>query len=462
MIYQPHPYQDAAAKHIIENDSVQLCGGSGLFLEMGLGKTVSTLTAINELMFDRFEVGKVLVIAPKRVAEHTWTEEVKKWDHLKHLKVSVCVGSEQKRRNALREKADIYTINRENVAWLVASLKGHWPFDMVVVDELSSFKSAQSSRFKALRGVRPLMNRVVGLTGTPAPNNLIDLWSQLYLLDRGERLGKNITGYRETYFSEGAKNGHIVYDYKLRSGSEQAIYDKIGDICISMKAKDWLDLPERIDTYKKVFLGDELQTKYAEFERDAVMNLNEAELTAVNAAALTNKLLQFANGAVYSEGKQYQEIHDFKIEALEEALEAANGSPVLCFYNFRHDVGRIMEKLKKYKPHELGKSSDIDKWNRGEIPFLLAHPASAGHGLNMQKGGHHIVWFGLPWSLELFQQAIARLDRQGQLFAVINMILYCPGTIEEKVIKALSNKALGQEQLMQAVKAIIAKYRQSS
>ncbi|MET7253610.1 DEAD/DEAH box helicase [Dyadobacter fermentans] len=467
MKYTPRPYQAFATKQILDNEVIIQTRGAGLFLDMGLGKTISTLTAINELIFDRLEIKKVLIIAPKRVAEHTWTEEIRNWDHVKHLITSVCIGSEKQRIAALKKDADVYTINRENVPWLVAQLGSKWPFDMVVIDELSSFKNPSSARFKALKLVRPLIKRIVGLTGTPAPNNLLDLWSQVYLLDRGERLGKTIGNYRQKYFSEGRRNGHVVYEYNLRQSSDELlgpdineaeIYDKISDICISMKAEDWLDLPPRIDNDLKIAMPPELKAQYNEFEKKSVMQLDDEDISAVNAAALTNKLLQFSNGAVYREDKTYYETHDLKIDALEECLEAAAGNPVLVFYNFKHDVVRIKEKLKKYKPHELGGAKDIDRWNKGEIPFLLAHPASAGHGLNMQRGGNRIVWFGLPWSLELYQQAVARLDRQGQTQSVINTHIICADTMDEDVVKGLKNKAWGQEQLMQAIKAKINKY----
>ncbi|MDQ1088591.1 DEAD/DEAH box helicase [Siphonobacter sp. SORGH_AS_1065] len=467
MKYVPHQYQEHATRHIIENEAVQLCGGAGLFLEMGLGKTVATLTAINELMYDRFEVNKVLVIAPLRVALHTWPKEVEQWDHLKHLRVSVCIGTEKKRKDALRADADVYTINRENVPWLVAYLQslGRWPFDMVVIDELSSFKDPQSGRFKALKTARPLFKRIVGLTGTPAPNTLIDLWSQLYLLDRGERLGKTIGKYRESYFTPGRRNGHVVYEYLLEEGDEilgkdinqKAIYEKVEDICLSMKAEDWLTLPPLINNHVSLDMPSELRAKYKKFERDSVLQLADADdISSVSAASLSGKLTQFSNGAVYDEDKNYHELHKLKIEALADILEAANGQPVLCFYRFKSDVERIMKYLKAYKPYVLTKDvADLDKWNRGEIPFLLAHPASAGHGLNMQHGGNHLVWFGLPWSLELYQQAVARLHRQGQKKSVINTWITCTGTIEEDIIKALDRKAAGQNELMKALKARI-------
>lgn len=451
-----HEYQRMAVRHIIDHPA------AGLLLDMGLGKTVSTLTAINKLMNDYLEVSKVLVIAPKRVAEDTWTTECAKWDHLKHLRISVMIGTEKQRVAAFKADADIYVINRENVEWLVTYWQGYFPFDMVVIDELSSFKSAKSRRFKALRAVRPKVNRVVGLTGTPAPNGLMDLWSEMYLLDMGERLGKTITGYRQKYFRPGRTNGQIVFDYRTLDGSERAIYDKIGDICISMKAEDYLELPERIDRDVKVKLSDANMKKYLEFEKEQILQLPEDEtgdVSAVNAAALSNKLLQFANGAIYDSNKGVHEIHTEKLEALSEIVEASAGQPVLVFYAFKHDLHRIRQKLKTYHPVEIGGSDCIKAWNNGRIQLLLAHPASAGHGLNLQAGGNIVIWYSLPWSSELYMQANARLYRQGQTKPVIIHKLIAEGTIDEDVIKALDSKIDRQEALMQAVKARINRYR---
>jgi SNF2 family DNA or RNA helicase len=462
MNYNPHPYQDHATDHIIEHPY------SGLFLDMGLGKTVSTLTAIDRLMFDLCDVEKVLVIAPKRVAEDTWSTEVNKWDHLQHLKISKILGTEKQRKEALRVKADIYVINRENVAWLVGLYAGSFPFGMLVIDELSSFKSAKATRFKALRIVRPKIKRVVGLTGTPVPNGLLDLWPQLYLLDMGERLGKTLTGYRERYFTPGKRNGYVVYDYKLREQDEllgqniyeKEIYEKIGDICISMKAQDYLDLPERIDRNISIRLSPKIKSQYDEFEKKQILALEDLDdISAVNAAALTNKLLQFSNGAVYNHEGDWFEVHKEKLEALEEIIETSAGHPVLVFYSYRHDKERIMKYLKNYNPQELTNSAMIARWNNKEISVMLAHPASAGHGLNLQAGGNIIVWFGLPWSLELYLQAIKRLDRQGQTQVVINHRLITKGTMDEDVLAVLDRKASGQEALLQAVKVRIDKYR---
>lgn len=452
-----HEYQRHAVRHIIEHP---YCG---LLMEMGLGKSVSTLTAIKQLMDDYLEVGKVLVIAPKRVAESTWSDEIDKWEHLEGLRVSKILGTEKQRTAALKADADIYLINRENVVWLVAKLQGYWPFDMLVIDELSSFKSAKSARFKALRLVRPKISRVVGLTGTPAPNGLIDLWSQIYLLDLGERLGKTITGYRTKYFHPGRSNGQVVFDYKLNNGSEDAIYKQIGDICISMKAEDYLQLPDRIDRTVEIHFTDKVMEKYLEFEKQQVLAMEDVEgdISAVNAAALSNKLLQYANGAIYDSERNVHEIHPEKLDALEEIVEAANGQPVLVFFSFRHDVTRIMATLRKYHPKEIGGPEDIAAWNAGKISVLMAHPAGAGHGLNLQVGGHIIVWFGLPWSSELYLQANARLYRQGQGKPVIIHHLIAKGTMDEDVVKALTDKVNKQDALMQAVKVRIEKYRRA-
>lgn len=450
-----HEYQKHAVRHIIEHP---YCG---LLMEMGLGKSVSTLTAIRQLMDDYLEVNKVLVIAPKRVAETTWSDEIEKWEHLGGIRISKILGTAKQRASALKADADIYLINRENVVWLVAKLQGYWPFDMLVIDELSSFKSAKSARFKALRLVRPKISRAVGLTGTPAPNGLIDLWSQIYLLDLGERLGKTITGYRIKYFHPGRSNGQVVFDYKLNSGSEEAIYKQIGDICISMKAEDYLQLPDRIDRTVEIHFPEKVMEKYLEFEKQQVLAMEDTDgdISAVNAAALSNKLLQYANGAIYDSERNVHEIHAEKLEALEEIVEAANGQPVLVFFSFRHDVSRIMTTLKKYHPKEIAGPEDVASWNAGKISVLLAHPAGAGHGLNLQAGGHIIVWFGLPWSSELYLQANARLYRQGQGKPVIVHHLIAKGTMDEDVVRALTDKVNKQDALMQAVKARIEKYR---
>lgn len=449
-----HSYQEHCIEHIIGNP---YCA---LFLEMGLGKTVSALTAVHDLMYDYFVVEKVLVIAPLRVAEHTWPNEIKKWRHLKHLKISQVLGTEKERLKALKKPADIYVINRENVAWLVGYCGRNFPFDMVVIDELSSFKSQKAVRFKALRSVRPYIKRVAGLTGTPAPNSLIDLWPQIYLLDKGARLGRTLTEYRKNYFTEGRRNGHVVFEYNIRDSAEEQIYTQISDICISMKREDYLSLPERTDVVIPVHLPDNIQEQYKEFEKKHVLAFAEhEEITAVNAAALTNKLLQFSNGAVYDEDRKVIDIHDEKLDALEEILDTANGKPVLVFYAYRHDLYKIQGKLKKYNPRLLESEKDIDDWNAGNIPLLVAHPKSAGHGLNLQAGGNIIVWYGLTWSLEDYQQANARLHRQGQEEHVIIHHLVSKGTMDEDVMKALTEKADSQNALMEAVKARIGKYK---
>lgn len=466
-----HKYQRACVKHIITHP---FCG---LFIDMGLGKTVSTLTAINYLMFDYLEINSVLVIAPKRVAESVWQEEAEKWDHLKHLRFSKIIGTQKQRIHAITEtKADVYIISRDNVAWLCAMYGGgKLPFDMVVVDELSSFKSYKSERFKALRGARPYLKRLVGLTGTPAPNGLIDLWPQIYLMDRGERLEKTISRYRERYFRPGQTNGHVVYSYNLMDDSEKLIHKKIEDICISMKADDYLEMPERTDNYIKLKMPEQIKKQYDDFEKNKVLDLfrpeqeyldnvdkwvdKPVEVNVVNAAALSNKLLQFANGAIYDEERNVFPIHDIKLEALKEIIEDANGQSVLVAWTYQFDRDRILDYLKAYKPRELKTNKDIEDWNAGKIQVMLAHPASAGHGLNLQTGGSIIVWFGQTWSLELYQQFNARLYRQGQQNHVVINHLILQGTHDEDVIRALKAKDRKQNALMDSIKAKIDKYK---
>lgn len=451
---QLHNYQRGAVNHILQTPNC------GLMLDMGLGKTVSTLTATNKLIYEELEVSKALIVAPKRVAENVWSTEIEKWDHLKHLRVSKIVGNEAKRKTALQAKADLYIISRDNIAWLCGQYGGSMlPFDMLIIDESSSFKSPKSQRFKALRHVQPSFDRVVLLTGTPAPNGLIDLWSQIYLLDRGERLGKTITMYRDRYFRPNQRNGHIVYNYKINNDGEERIHGKIKDICMSMKATDYLDMPERIDNVISLNLSPEVAQQYVEFEKEQVLELIENDITAVNAAALSNKLLQFANGAVYDKDKNWHEVHDAKLEAVEEIIESANGKPVLIAWTFRHDLARLLKKLKKYKPVELKTGQDIKDWNAGKIQVMLMHPASGGHGLNLQSGGNIIVWFGQTWSLELYQQLNARLYRQGQENSrVFIHHLAVHGTLDMDVIRSLENKNNKQEGLMKAIKSKIAKY----
>lgn len=451
MNFKPWNYQKYAINHILDHEA------SGLFLDMGMGKTVSSLTAIDDLLF-LGEATKVLVIAPKRVAEDTWSTEVEKWDHLKHLRISKILGTPRKRLEAAESDADIYVTNRENVEWLVDNYFKHWKWDTLIIDELSSFKSSKAKRFRALKKVRPYFKRIVGLTGTPAPNSLIDLWPQLYLLDGGERLGKTITGYRERYFVPGDRNQFVVFNYNLREGAEEAIHNKISDICVSMKADDYLDMPERIDNIVKIDIPKKALKEYEELEKELIIQLDDEDISASNSAVLTGKLLQMCNGAIYAdETKEVINIHDEKLNALMDIIEAANGKTVLIFYSFKHDLIRIKNYLKKnkIKGQELGGSEDIKKWNDGEIPVLLLHPASAGHGLNLQYGGNIIVWFGLTWSLELYQQACARLYRQGQKESVVIHHIIARSTVDEDVMKALQGKEINQNLLLEAVKARI-------
>lgn len=468
MKWEPYKYQKFAYKHVLDHPS------AGLLIDMGLGKTAIVLTAILELMKVRGEVKKVLIIAPLSVAEHTWNEEIEKWDHLRSLTISNVIGNTPKKRlTALNKQADIYITNKENVQWLCAHYQLGFPFDMVVVDESSAFKDPDSKRFKAFRIVRPLVKRVVILTGTPTPNGLVDLWSQIYMLDRGERLGTSVGDYRRQYFRPNKQNGNIVYSYKIRTPDKEddladikgkdynkaIIYEKIGDICISMKSEDYLDLPDLIENVIDVQMTPEVFKKYKEFEKELVLDFMNANgiqdanaITAANAAVLSNKLLQLANGAVYDREKVYHVFHDNKLDHLEEILEEANGKPVLVFYSFQSDVDRIFQRFKKYKPFLIKGKAAINKWNSGEHPLAVAHPKSAGHGLNLQHGGHIMVWFGLNWSLELFQQAVKRLHRNGQLHNVIMNLLLCRGTVDYDVKKALTVKADGQNELLNAVK----------
>lgn len=410
-------------------------------------------------MYDRFEVSKVLVVAPLRVAEDTWTKESAKWDHLQGLRVVRVLGSQAQRICALETDADIYCINRENIPWLVKYYGTDWPFDGVVLDELSSFKSPSSKRFKAMRKVRPLIKHIVGLTGTPSPNGLIDLWAQIYLLDQGKRLGRTLTEYRNRYFNPGRRNGYVVYDWVPKVGAEDEIYRRISDICISMKACDYLKLPERVDVVCTVKLDNEAQTAYTEMEKEAVLAFGPNEMVdAGTAAVVSGKLLQIANGAVYDENGKTHIIHESKLDTLEDVIEAVNGRPVLVFYAYQHDLERIMQRFPQAR--KLEGSAEIDAWNRGEIPILLAHPAGAGHGLNLQAGGNHIVWFGLTWSLELYQQANARIYRQGVKGERVTIThLVAEGTIDEDVMKVLDGKATRQDALLEAVKARVEKYQ---
>lgn len=402
------------------------------------------------------EVRKVLVIAPKRVAEDTWSTEVDKWDHLKNLRVSKIIGTIQQRTNAAYMDADVFILGRDNVKSFVEQFQTCWKWDMLVIDELSSFKNSKSQRFRALKKVRGYFKRIVGLTGTPAPNSLIDLWPQIYLLDGGKRLGKTITGYKDRYFNPGQRNGYVVYDWNLKEQAEEKINNKISDICISMKAEDYLNMPERIDNIIDIKLSSKALDTYKQLEKEYVLNLNDEDITATNAAALTNKLLQIANGAIYNDEKEYLWIHDEKIDKLLEIIDTSNGKPVLVFYNFKSDKERIISALAKNGIKEyqgLDSPEDIKNWNEGKIQVALLHPASAGHGLNLQYGGNIIIWFGPTWSLELYQQANARLYRQGQTKTVIIHHLVAKNTVDEDVINALENKDINQEKLLRAVKA---------
>lgn len=450
MKYSPHDYQTYAVDYI-ETHPV-----ATVFLDMGLGKTSITLTAINDLLFDSFEVHRVLVIAPLRVARDTWKAEVDKWDHLQNLICSVAVGTESERKAALMRPADIYIINRENVQWLVEESDIPFSFDMIVVDELSSFKNHNTKRFKAMLKVRPRVSRIVGLTGTPASNGLMDLWAEFRILDMGQRLGRFITKYRTDYFQPDKRNGQIIYSYKPLPYAEDAIYKQISDITISMKATDHLKMPELVSSEYTVRLSDEEKQKYTDLKQELVLSLGAAEITAANAASLSGKLSQMANGAIYDDSGEVIQIHDRKLDALEDIIESANGKPVLVAYWFKHDLTRISERLKKlHIPFSrLDTSDSIRKWNSGEIPVALIHPASAGHGLNLQSGGSTLVWFGLTWSLELYQQTVARLWRQGQTAeTVVVQHIVTKGTIDERIMKALSQKEHTQTALIDAVKA---------
>jgi hypothetical protein len=445
MKYAPHAYQAHATEKVLNQSAV------GLFLEMGLGKTVATLTAVDDLMYDRFDVRRVLVIAPLRVAQHTWLTEARKWDHLKSLRISRVLGSAAERRAALACSADIYVINRENVEWLVDELGETWPFDMVVIDELSSFKNKSSKRFKALKKVRGKIKRIVGLTGTPSPNGLLDLWAQVWLLDEGQALGRTYTVYQNAWFMPDKRNSTQIFSWKPRPGAENEIYDRLDGLCVSMEAKDWLELPERIDNIITVDLDASARAQYNQLERDSLLPFAGGDIEAKSAAALTTKLLQLAGGAVYDESGGWTAFHDAKIKAVEEIVEAQQGKPVIIYYSFKHELVRLQTSFPKAV--KLNTEKDIDAWNRGEIEVLLAHPASAGHGLNLQAGGNTIIWFGLPWSLELYQQANARLHRQGQTQSVIVHHVITANTIDSEVLDALQNKAAGQDTLLTAVKA---------
>ena len=450
MEFKPHDYQKYAIE-FIESHPI-----AAVILQMGLGKTVCTLTAIEHLMYDTFEVSKVLIVAPLRVAKVTWSDEIDKWDHLSHLTYSVAVGSEKERLSALKKKADLYMINRENLQWLIEKSGLPFDYDMVVLDELSSFKSWQSKRFRAFMKVRPKVQRVVGLTGTPSSNGLMDLFAEFKCLDMGERLGRFITQYRNAFFIPDRMNGQVVYSYKPRPFAEEEIYRRIGDITISMKALDHLKMPELIENRYPVYMDDGEKQQYESMKKDLILPYLENEaITAANAAALSGKLCQMANGAVYSDEGSVAHIHDRKLDALEDIIEAAQGPILLCYW-FKHDLERITKKLDELKVEYARISSDgsIRMWNEGKFQVGLIHPASAGHGLNLQAGGNHIVWFGLTWSLELLEQSNARLWRQGQRAeTVVVQYLVTAGTIDERILDAISKKEKDQNALIDAVKA---------
>ncbi len=456
MIYKPFDYQRAATKWILDNPHC------GLFLDMGLGKSSITLTAIQELI-DDCEISSALVVAPKKVAESTWTAEAAKWDHLQGLRVAKVMGSEKQRKMALAEKADVYVIGRDNFVWLVGYYRGQLPFDVLVIDELTSFKNSKSQRFKAMRIVRPGIERVIGLTGTPAPNGLIDLWGQMYCIDQGERLGKSMTKYRETYFETHRWN-NIVVRCDVKKDCEDIIRNRIADVCLSMQAKDYLQLPDLMVHTVPVELPPATMAAYTKFEREKVLEFKEAHedepsnLLANSAAGLMNKLAQFANGAVYDDERNVHEIHSEKVDKLAEIVEAANGSSVLVFYQFKHDIPRIMQKLKGYKVEVYEDDRQLRDWNAGKINVLLAHPASTAYGLNMQQGGHYIVWFGTGWDLELFQQANARLHRQGQKHPVTVYKLIGAHTVDERANAALEGKKARQQSLLDSLNFLIRKY----
>lgn len=447
MRFIPHDYQRRAIEKILTTPAC------GMFLEMGLGKTVIALTAAKLLIYDRFAIFRVLVIAPLKVAEDTWSREAQKWDHLQDLKIAKILGSATQRKAAAESEADIYVVNRENVVWLTKLFPGDmWRWDMVIIDELSSFKSNQAERFKAMRRIRPHIDRIVGLTGTPNPNGYMDLWAQIFLLDQGERLERTIGRYRQLYFRPGKGNGYVTYEWRLLPEADKVIQKKISDIVVSMRAEDYLNLPERIENDVRIILPPAVLRKYRKMERDRLLELdNEETITATNAAAVMGKLLQMTGGASYNDDGGFSVFHSEKIRALQDIIDTA-GSPVLVFYGYRHERERLLEAMAKLDPRELQSEDDISDWNSGKIRILIAHPASVGYGLNLQAGGHVIVWYSLPWSLELYQQANARLHRQGQTKAVVINHLIAVGTVDEQVISSLQKKDTGQAALMAALR----------
>lgn len=457
MKFVPHSYQQYAI------DRIEMDPCIGLFLDMGLGKTVITLTAVNDLRYNRWAVARVLVVAPKKVAEATWCAEAAKWDHLRHLRIVPVLGPLQKRIRALNTPGDIWVINRENVPWLVDYLRNAWPFDMVVLDESSSFKNHQSKRFKAMKLVRPRIRRLVELTGTPAPNGLEDLWAQIYLLDGGQRLGKTISSYREAFFTEDrAHPGQQYRTYSPQAGADQRIRAAISDICVSMKAEDYLELPDYIEDIVPVALDAKARKAYEKLERDMLLEVDEQTITAGTAAVLNGKLLQLCSGAVYDAEGNAVEVHGCKVEAFLEVVDQLHGEHALVFYWFRHEQERLMAALEGsgLRVRVYRGAEDADAWNAGNVDLLLAHPASCGYGLNLQAGGHHIIWFGYPnWALEIYQQANARLHRQGQQYPVIAHHLVVQGGMDEAVVAALHDKGDTQEALMQALRAKITRVR---
>ncbi|MEG0165907.1 DEAD/DEAH box helicase [Anaerorhabdus sp.] len=467
MEFKPHEYQLMSLKHLEQNTS------AGLFLDCGLGKTVVTLTFLKELLYDYFVTGKILVIAPLRVAEDTWSREIEKWDHLNTLTISKVLGPPKRREDALTNQADIYIINRENVEWIVDYYKKTWPFKTIVIDELSSFKSSKSKRFRALKKILPFTSRVIGLTGTPAPRNLLDLWAEIYLLDQGARLGRTNTKFKESFFNPGKRNGHIVYEWIPKEQAEEDIYNRIGDICMSLTADDWLNVPERIDLIHEIELTPKARKLYNQLEKEKIAEINKSTIVGGNAAVVVGKLLQIANGAIYvhsseqtqesiygeAESPDVEVVHDEKLKCLEQLIEEANGQPVMVFYNYKHDYEEIdMWCGKTYNIRTIESSQDIQDWNDGKIEVLLVHPDSMGHGLNLQDGGNIIIWFGLTWNLESYMQANARLHRQGQKKAVLVHHIIAKDTVDEDVMNSLKNKAITQNDLIQAVKARLERY----
>lgn len=448
MRYHPHEYQLKAEQWILEHDKC------GLFLPMGMGKTSITLTAISDLMYDYFRVRKVLIIAPIRVADATWPAEINKWDHTKGLTYAKILGDRKQRLAGLAQDADVYLINRENVQWLVEQCGRRWPYDMVVIDELSSFKNPKAKRFKAIKRVLPKVKYFVGLTGTPAPKGLPDLWPQVYLMDQGARLGKTLSAFRDRYLRPGRSNGHVIYEWLVQAGAEELIYKAIGDLCMSLKAEDWLKMPECQYITHEITLPEKTMQQYHRFKCEKIIELcPDGIITAANAGVVTNKLLQFTAGAVYDEERQVQQLHDAKLDALEDLVEAANGNPVMVFYYFKFDFERIRNRFSDLKMRTIESEQDVADWNDGKIDMLLVHPASVGHGLNLQHGGSTIIWYTLPnWDLELYQQANARLYRQGQSKTVMIYHIIAKDTVDEAMLQALNDKDVSQRALIEALK----------